>query len=162
MRSSLPAHRRGFTLVELIIVVSLIVAFATLTIPLYAHFQTGQEVGTVAEAIAQGLREAQSRSMAGDGDRTWGVYFDDDPGGNGDKFVLFRGATYATRDAGFDLVTELADSVSLGSISLAGGNAVIFSKLVGATGNTGSLVVSSTNNDSATIRVNAAGVVDVE
>lgn len=152
----------GFTLVELVVVVAITVALASLTIPLYVNFQATQQAASAAEEIVQLLREAQARAMAGDGAMPWGVYFEDDLVGADDRFILFRGASFAARNPSFDFATDLADTLSFGSISFTGGSAVVFTRSNGTTANVGSLVVSASNGDAVTVRVNAAGAVDLE
>ncbi|MDD5110526.1 MAG: prepilin-type N-terminal cleavage/methylation domain-containing protein [Patescibacteria group bacterium] len=153
---------RGFTLVELLVVMAVLVALAVLIVPLYANLQTERQAATAAEGVVSTLREAQARAMAGDGDRTWGVYFFDDPAGHGDQFVLFRGENYAGRDASYDLVTALDDSLAFSAVSLGGGNEVVFGKVRGTTANTGSVTLTSTQGESVTVAVNSAGTVSVE
>lgn len=152
----------GFTLVEVVVVVALITLMAAFVYPISATVQAEHELETVASAIVQTLREAQAKAMTGDRSSRWGVYFDDDPAGNNDRFVLFLGTTYAARDANFDQVTDLSDELSFRSITLSGGSSVVFSQLRGTTANAGSVQLSAVNGGSRTIRVNAAGVVDLE
>ncbi len=153
---------RGFTFVEVVVVVALIVAMAAWLYPVSTTIQSEQELQTVAGEIVQTLREAQAKTVAGEGDRRWGVYVDADPGGVNDRFILFAGATYATRDPTYDRERALPDTLSLGSLSFTGGNAVVFTPVRGTTENPGSLTLSSANGKALTIRVNAAGTVEVE
>lgn len=151
--------RRGVTLIEIIITTTVIVALAALAIPLYANFQSESLLDTSSEDIIQTLREAQTRAMAGDGDRPWGVHFA--PVGGDSQYALFRGSDYANRDTDYDLVTILADSLTLSTLDFSNGSTtVVFQKIRGTSLNFGSLTLTSTNGDAATIFVNAAGAVD--
>jgi len=154
-----PQARRGVTLVEIVITTTIIVALAALSIPLYANFQSESLLDTTSEDIVQTLREAQTRAMAGDGDRPWGVNFA--VVGDDAEFTLFRGVDYTNRDADYDRVGILADSLTFSVLDfLNGSTTVVFQKIRGTTLNFGSLTLTSTNGDVATISVNAAGAVD--
>lgn len=152
--------RPGVTLVEIVITTTVIVALAALSIPLYANFQSESLLDTSSEDIVQTIREAQTRAMAGDGDRPWGVYFavvNDDA-----QYSLFRGVDYLSRDTDYDRVTVLADSLTFSALDFSSGGAtVIFQKIRGTTLNHGSLTLASTNGETVTIAVNAAGAVEV-
>lgn len=149
-------------MVEMVVVVAVIVILAALAIPLYADFQSGSQLDTVTKEIVHALREAQMRTIGGDGDLPWGVYFYDAPTGTGDSFTLFAGATHAGRDADMDIVTQLPGSVSFSSITFTGGSAVVFSKVRGTTVNSGDVVLISTDGDLVAVSVNAAGTVNIE
>ena len=152
-------RRLAFTLVELLIVIGLTVAMALMAVPLYVNWQAHSALATGVQEAVAALREAQTRAMAGDGGRPWGVYFDDAPGSGSDRFVLFRGATYVARDADYDRATVLPAAVAYGSVSLSGGNAVVFSRIRGTTGNGGRVTLQSSDGRAVEIQVNAAGAV---
>ncbi|MDO8560379.1 MAG: hypothetical protein Q7S23_05135 [bacterium] len=148
----------GFTFIELLVVLGLIVTLAALAVPLFFNWQSESGLDTVAQELASAVREAQARAMAGDGASPWGVHFDDVA--VGDRFVLFRGASFATREAGYDQVTVLPASVAYDAILVAGGDAVIFARGRGTTGNTGSVTLRSSEGRIFELRLNAAGAVN--
>ncbi|TSC77253.1 MAG: Uncharacterized protein G01um101431_436 [Parcubacteria group bacterium Gr01-1014_31] len=147
----------GFTFIELLVVLGLMVTLAALAVPLFFNWQSQSGLDTVAQELAAVVREAQARAMAGDGASAWGVHFDD---AASDRFVLFRGASFATRDAAYDQVTVLPPSVAYDAILVAGGDAVVFSRGRGTTGNIGSVTLRSSEGKTFELRVNAAGAVN--
>lgn len=152
--------RRGVTLVEIVIATTIIVALAALAIPLYVNFQSESLLDTTSQDIVQTIREAQTRAMAGDGDRPWGVNFA--VVGDDAQYTLFRGVDYANRDPAYDRSAVLAGSLTFGALDFSNGSTtVVFQKVRGMTDNFGSLTLTSTNGETATITVNAAGAVDV-
>lgn len=66
IKQSLPAY----TMIELLIVFSIIVLFSVLTIPSYINFNRSQEVKQSALFIKSQLRDAQNRSQSGEKDQT--------------------------------------------------------------------------------------------
>lgn len=150
--------RFGFTFIELLVVLGLTVTLAALAVPLFFNWQSQSGLDTAAQELIGAIREAQARAMAGDGASPWGVYFDD--AAAGDRFVLFRGASFATRDAAFDQATGLPPSVTYDAVLVAGGEAVVFTRGRGTTGNTGSVTLRSSEGRTAELRVNAAGAVN--
>jgi len=152
------SSQKGFTLLELLLVLAIIAIIAAFTFPIYTGFQLSQIHDTRTEEIVQALRQAQSKSMAGQNDSSWGVYFDS----SNNKFVIFQGTSYASRVSDYDYETELESTLSLSNISInGGGSEVVFTKIDGSTTDYGSLDL-TTDEDTATISINAAGLVEVD
>jgi len=154
--------RRGFTLLELMIVVGIVIITTSAVLVLQGSFLTNTYLDSKTNEVAQTLKLAQMRSITQFNSKQWGVYFDEDLSGNNDKFVLFAGTSYATRDASFDIVTDLPDSLALSNINLnGGGKEVIFTKVTGVTVNNGTVTLSDKNDISHTniVTINAKGLI---
>ncbi len=101
------------------------------------------------------------RSVSRYRDSQWGVYFNHNTNGSPDRWIVYKGSSYAARDASYDFIITLPTPLTLTNISLNGGGSEInFSKLIGATMQYGSLVVSSSQGTSNTISVSAKGLVE--
>ncbi len=156
------SKKKGFTIIELILVITVLVIVVSAVFTLQGGILADTYLDTNSEQIVQNLRLAQMRSIARVNDSQWGVYFDEDAGGTGDKFVLFKGTSYATRDSNYDIVTELPDIISLSSISLNGSGAdMVFAKLSGDSSTYGSILISDNLGNSNTISINSKGSIDV-
>ena len=154
------SKKKGFTLIELLIVIGIFVIIIATAFTINGGILANTYLDTNTEQIIQTLRLAQMRSITRVNDSQWGVYFDEDIGGTNDKFVLFKGTTYATRDASYDIVTELPDIISLSNISLSGGGVdIVFAKLSGDSFTDGSIQISDNLGNSNTISVNAKGLI---
>lgn len=138
----------GFTLLEVLLSVAAIAVIAGIGIPVYQSFQNrnGLDIGAV--TIAQTVRRAQTLSQAVDGDASWGVYVQ-----NGDV-TLFKGTSYAARDATYDEIFASPTALVSSGIS-----EVVFAKLSGLPQTTGSFILTSNNNETRTITLNAKGMV---
>ena len=88
----------GFTLLEIMIVIGLMVIFAVLTIPYGMNFYQSRILEEETRAVSNILARAQSHAMAGKEDSDWGIRFYH----NEAKYVLFKGSRYNQRDTAFD------------------------------------------------------------
>lgn len=65
--------KRGFTLLELFLVVALISTLAAASAPFYSRFILQNEVKNTADSLSSTLRKAEAYAMAGKDDSTWSV-----------------------------------------------------------------------------------------
>ncbi|OGY44746.1 MAG: hypothetical protein A3B89_01420 [Candidatus Buchananbacteria bacterium RIFCSPHIGHO2_02_FULL_40_13] len=137
----------GFTLLEMLLSIAVIAIIAGIGVPVYQSFQVRNDLDLAVNTVAQSLRRAQLLSQAVEGDMTWGVYV-----GN-NKITIFKGASYFSRDIGFDEVFDLAKT-----ITPSGNQEIIFNKFTGWPQSSGTLIL-TTINDSKTITINAKGLV---
>ncbi len=154
---NLKFNRRGFTLVELTLVIAIfIILFGTGAVAL-GNFVSGQGLHTAENYLSQSLHDARSFSVAQHHDSEWGVYLDTvtDP----DRLILFKGSSYPLRDEGFDQTTPFHKSVSFKQISLASGlSEIVFAKRTGQTGDYGTVTL-GTDNENVQISLNALGII---
>src|SRR3989304_2249315 len=67
---------RGFTLMELVLVIAILGIIAGLGMGSYANFLRQGSLDSAANEIVATLRKAQTNSQASSEDYAWGVYFD--------------------------------------------------------------------------------------
>lgn len=141
--------QRGFTLLEVLLCVTILGLLAGLSLPVYASFTRRNDLDVATQQIVNALRRAEQYSRAVQGDSTWGVQV------QSGQATLYKGTSYASRTSGFDETITIPSS-----ITVSGGSDVQFAKLSGAPSATASYTLTSTVNDSRTVTVNAEGMVD--
>jgi len=114
----------GFTLIEILVVLALITAIASLGVTAgidsYQRFLFRSNVDTATSL----LQKARSSAIHNIGETNHGVDFDHVP----EKFVLFRGSSYLTRDSSFDLLVDRNKAITPSGLS-----EVVFEQLSGET-----------------------------
>jgi type II secretory pathway pseudopilin PulG len=157
---SLKGNSAGFTLLELLLAMAVMIVVIGATVPLYGNLQwTAQLSESSAQSIGE-ARRARELSMARYNDSQYGVYFQVNPGG-ADRVISFRGGSYATRDAVYDRITTLSDTITL-QTSLSGGSSeIVFSKNFGRPSSTGTITMAHVGSGRvAVISINSYGMVD--
>ena len=140
---------KGFTLLELILVVATITVLAAVAIPVYSLLQVKNDLNVAANTTLQTLRRAQILSQAVDGDSSWGVKLQQT------DIALFKGTSYSLRDTTFDEIYTLS-----GNVTPSGVSEVVFSKLLGNPSTTGTLILTSSNNEVQNIALNEKGFLE--
>lgn len=137
----------GFSLIEVLLSVAIIGTLAGLSLPVYASFQSRNDLDLTTQSVADALRRAQVYARGVSGDSQWGVAF------QSSSVTLFKGSSFATRDTAYDEV------ISLPGISTSGLTEVLFSKLSAVPSTTGSIALTTNTNEVRTITINAKGMV---
>jgi prepilin-type N-terminal cleavage/methylation domain-containing protein len=141
-------NERGFTLIEMLLSIAIIVMLVGLSLPVYQSFQSRNDLDIATQSIADMLRRAQSYARGVNGDTTWGVHL------QSGSATLFKGASYASRATGFDETTVIASTYTVSGVS-----DVVFSKFSATPSTTGSITLARTTNDTRTISINGKGMV---
>ncbi len=139
--------KKGFTIIELILVMALFLIIGTLSTAFYSRLYTQSTVTSVTDQLTQSFRKAQSYAMNSKQNGNWGVH-------NGtSQMTLFQGNTYAGRNAVFD------ESFSVnGNITVTGFTDLIFSRLTGTPSAT--VIITIKGNDNTKIMIiNNQGIV---
>ncbi|MCA9391815.1 prepilin-type N-terminal cleavage/methylation domain-containing protein [candidate division WWE3 bacterium] len=146
------AYERGFTLIELIVVIGVLLLLAGAAAPIYGNFQVRTQIREATTTVVTSLRNARERSVARIDDSTYGVYF----ASGSSEVVLFKGDSYAGRDQNYDEIYPITSSLTMSSTFTA--DAITFTKGLGIASEGGGVVISS-SAESSTVSVNDKGVV---
>ncbi|MEK7557026.1 MAG: prepilin-type N-terminal cleavage/methylation domain-containing protein [Patescibacteria group bacterium] len=135
---------RGFTLVEIIVVLAIILLLVGLGLAAYRTFGRNVNLGTVSQQIVIVLDDARSRTVASLSDSQYGVHFEND------TYTLFQGSTYNAQGNNNE-AHPLPTGVEFGSITLSGGgNDVVFDRITGTTSQSGTIVLRLTDTPATT------------
>jgi len=112
--------KKGFTLIELIIVIALIFLFSGLIFPINYSVFKESTIRNQARNIENSLRKAQAAAITGRGDTSSGIKFSQT------SYTLFEGEFYSSRRKAMDMT--LAFPVAM---SFAGAQEIVFQKTTG-------------------------------
>ncbi len=140
--------RAGFTLIEVLLAITIIAIIAGVGIPVYQSVQVRNDLDITATTVAQSIRRSQVLSQGMDGDTSWGVLIQTG------SITVFRGSSYATRDTTFDEVFSVPTSIVPSGIA-----EIISEKFTGMPQSTGTIILTSSLNEIRTLTLNAKGTV---
>lgn len=139
--------RRGFSLLEVLLVISIMLILVGLSLPVFMRMQVNSDLDTATKTYADLLSRAQSLAMTSHSASSWGVY------GTTGQLILYKGTNYATRDTNSD---EYYDITS--TISLSGQTNIYFNQISGTPSATGTITLTNTA-DSRIISINEKGII---
>lgn len=143
--SKLFIFEKGFTLLEILLVIGIISILLVFIVPVSLDFYKSQQLETQTQSVIQTLRRAQSKAMSVELDSSFGVYI------GVSNYTLFKGNSYLSRDAQYDEIFDLPELINLTGLS-----EVVFSKFEGKPNVIGNVILTS-NSDTRTININQVG-----
>lgn len=147
---------KGFTLVEVMIVVGVAILLTTMTALSFSRLNRSQALGKSAELVVSVLNQARSETLSSKGAREYGVHFENN------LLVIFEGVTYLPQ-SGTNRVVNLSDMVAISQVSLTPtSNDLFFSRLTGEASNVGSVTVSLRSDPSQfrVINISETGLIE--
>ena len=138
--------KSGFTLIELILVVSLVLIIATMTTPFAGSFLLRTYHDTATSHVISAIHRAQSLAMDGKGGTGWGICL------NGQTLRVYQGTCNAP--------TLKEDSTIPATISVTGLSDTTFTRTTGTSSNTLNITISSSIKTTS-ITTNEMGVLSV-
>jgi len=142
--------KNGFTLIEALVVIAIIVIVTAATIPLYGRWQTASILGSTKTEIVQNIRTAQIKAKSGLNNSDFGAYF------LTTSYTIYEGSTYITRDQSQDAIFSLP-----GNISLSGLSEVNFTKKTGIPSVVGTLLINNlASGEKVSIDINSEGLIE--
>ena len=92
MKSNEVKKCKGFTLLELMFAVGLMIMLAAVSVPMTLGFFNEQVLDESAQALKNNIKTARSRAINGRGSGFWGVKIEED------KYILFEGESFEGRN----------------------------------------------------------------
>ncbi|OIO07953.1 hypothetical protein COX68_02010 [Candidatus Falkowbacteria bacterium CG_4_10_14_0_2_um_filter_41_15] len=140
---------RAFTLIEMLLSVSVMAILTGIMVPIFLSFQTRNDVDIASLALVRSIRRAEQLSRNGEGDSAWGVNL------LSGEIAVFKGSTYTGRDAAYDEIFSIPNN-----ISFTGTSSMAFSQLYGWPSASSTINLTSVNNETRTININSKGSVN--
>ena len=125
---------KGFTIVELLVIVGILIILTAITIPNLRFFQKESDLNNATEEIINTLRLAQNKTLASEGASQYGVYFDATSTPN--QYTLFKGRDFASRATSSDKIYKLPKTIKISEIDLWGGEEAVFIRVSGGVSTT--------------------------
>lgn len=138
---------KGFSLIEMLLVISITAIIGATTIPVASNFLARNHLKNKTNEVISSLRTAQINALSGKEDSQWGVNI------STTQITLYKGSSYAGRDSAFDQSFNIPSIISITQAE------VVFDKLTGNPDTTATITISS-DIGSNTVTVNEVGTVD--
>ncbi|MEI6238599.1 MAG: hypothetical protein WCP15_03640 [bacterium] len=142
-------YKKGFTTLELIIVIGIFVLLFSLSVTVYIGFTSKENRELAAGTLVEALRFAQSNSEAVNDDSKWGVKIST----TSPTITVFKGSSYGTRDTTHDQLTTFS-----GRLTASGLTEIIFEKMNGDTFTTGTTTFTDSNGVKD-VQINGKGTI---
>lgn len=139
----------GFTLLEVLLCVTIIGMLTSLSVPVYETFVRRNDLALTTQGIAMMLERAETYARAVNRDSVWSVEI------QSSTVTLFQGTTFATRNTAYDETLPVPASMVPSGLS-----EVQFTKVSALPNTTGTITLTSTTNDVKMVTINAKGVVN--
>ncbi len=148
---------RGFSLLELLIVIAILVTMATIGSGMYRSFGKNVELSSTAQEIAADLRHMQSKAMAGEEGFKWGGHFVNAT--PDDYYVLFStsGASYSDGGTVSIATTTLSKTIAFSDPADSTSKDIIFNKISGTT--TAATVSVTSEGLTQTVNISSVGTI---
>ncbi len=144
---------KGFTLIEIIVVVAIFLILGALAVPELRYFQAQTTLNDDAKAIINILRLSQNKTLASEGATNYGVHFENK------SYVLFAGSTYSAT-ATTNVLYNLSPKIEIYEINFNGdGQEIVFNRITGTTSQYGAVKLRLTDSpgQTKTISVDETG-----
>ena len=140
-------QNKGFSLLEVLISLAIMVILLGVTTPFVLHFYKRYQSSTERNLLVSLFREARTMSLAGHGSANHGVHI------ASGQYTLFEGVNYQTRIEAKDQTFPRNDN-----ISITGPSDLIFTHLTGRTASVSFILTNATKTER--IYVNKEGRID--
>lgn len=151
-------HNKGFTLLEIILSIAIIIVLAGVVSPFYVDWKNTVELDSAVSQLKQDLRLARARSLSGYNNSSHGAYLDINENEE-DKVIIYQGNSYFARDVNYD--KEYIFDASLNLNTDITGNEINFSQGLGSPSQTGDIsIINERTGEIVASTINFFGLID--
>ncbi len=151
---NLPADKAGrksqsaFTLIELLLVISIVLIIGTFSVIFFSRFLTQNAVANTQDQLIGQLRKAQIYAMTGKQNSAWSINY------NSNTITLYIGTTFPGHNTAFDEKFTVNSNISVTGIT-----DVNFARMTGLPTPTTSAIAITNGTNIKTININTQGVI---
>ena len=151
-------EKKGFSLLELLIVVSIVIIIFSIGISFFIHHDKNVEINSITQTIIFDLKQAQSKAMIGEGGFKWGIHFVNT---TTDYYEIFSSPTDYSDGAKVIISTHYVSSgTAFSDPTTSSSKDIIFNKISGST--PASSVTLFSGSITKTISVSSIGNISVQ
>ncbi len=144
--------RGGFTIVELLIVIGILVIICGIVVSAFTKFNRVESVNKDTETVLETLRLARNQTLAAKNDTQYGVRF------ASSSVILFSGASYVPGAASNQTYFLHAGDTVLSLQFVGATSSILFQRLTGAAASYGTATISSkTTSSSDSVIISSTG-----
>ncbi len=140
-------NKNGFTLVELILTIALMVTSMAIAAPVFQSFLFQNQVELALDSSVRAVRYAQLLSTESTENSGWSVNFQPS------VITVYLGNDFNLRDPVYDITFSVDSSIALSGLAN-----ISFTAISGTTTNTGNITVSK-NSESKSFSINERGTI---
>jgi len=148
------SDHRGFSAVELIIIIAITIILAAMAAPVYGNLQSSTQLNEESAQVVQILRIARERSASGFNNARHGVKLE------AGKYILYQGPSYTSRNSDYDKNITLNNNLNLVWVLSGGSSEINFSKYIGIPNSTGTINLGHSVKGNKNITINDFGLVE--
>lgn len=138
----------GFTLIEVLLSLAALAAISAIMAPVYASFFNRNNLDISSQQVVSDWRRAQALAKGSRMDSNWGVYV------TSTSSITFKGASFIARDSVYDEVKSLSSLISVSGLT-----ELVFSKATVTPLTSGTLILTSNNNEIENVSINSQGTI---
>lgn len=146
--------KKGFTIIELLVVLGVTAIILMASLPVYNNLQISAQLNETSAQISQTIRLAKTQAQSGFNNSDYGVKFFED------KYIVFQGVSYDLREVFYDREMKLDSPLSL-ETNLTD-DEIVFTKRLGAPNQSGIITLTHDVEGERSITINNLGMVDEE
>lgn len=140
--------QKGFTLIEIILVIAIISILSVSVFTASSRFLITNHLDNSVNNLISSLRTAQINAMNTKGDGNWGVKIENK------TITLFFGESYSSRNSVYDETFKIPASVSVADTE------VVFEKVTGDVSSQININLSDNTGSTAQVSINQEGIVN--